>query len=653
MFLSITCLQTVSFTQSQHIPVIDSIITRITIDSIKKVVRELSGDTTCMIGGNTYLIQTRAYNYPGNELAAQYIYERFQSYGLQASYWQFSSTGKNVIAQKTGVKYPNKKYIIGAHYDSYPFASFAPGADDDASGIAVVLEAAKQLSRYNFDYTLLFIGWDEEERGLYGSHAYTDSAYVHGDSIMGYINLDMVGYDPQNRRNVAIYTNTNSLPLAQFMYSVIYTYFPDMNPQTFYSSSGGSDQSSFWSHGYKAIWPFENPSNPSVNSVADSIEWFNFKYFTEMTQNAVACFASLAFKFDLTFEHDPLPSDTTTMDRIAKVIIKCGQVLASGSNSPKLYYKIGSSFYNSVDYYYKNTDTFKFIIPGQPQGSVVSYYFAAQDSAGILSSTYPPGGSGINPPGTTPPNNPIQYIILKTQTVCSSTLPRSILPLQYTIDSIIIQDDRIVSDLNVNLTINFLIDSVLYISLVSPQGSPMLLSAHNGGAGANYINTTFDDSATVSIKNGQAPFTGVFRPEHDLGFVCNEKPFAGVWKLRVFNLSQSLTGEIVSWCLNAFLHDPIGITNNQVPVKISLSQNYPNPFNPTTTIRISLERQSEVKLIVYDVLGREMKVVINNKMNGGDYNIKFDGSGLSSGIYFYTMYLNGSRYETKKMMLIK
>jgi hypothetical protein len=92
---------------------------------------------------------------------------------------------------------------------------------------------------------------------------------------------------------------------------------------------------------------------------------------------------------------------------------------------------------------------------------------------------------------------------------------------------------------------------------------------------------------------------------------------------------------------------------NSIPVKTSLEQNYPNPFNPSTMINFSLEKQYTVKLIVYDILGREVKEILNNRLNGGNYNVSFSGEGLPSGMYFYTLYLNGSRFETKKMMLIK
>ena len=98
----------------------------------------------------------------------------------------------------------------------------------------------------------------------------------------------------------------------------------------------------------------------------------------------------------------------------------------------------------------------------------------------------------------------------------------------------------------------------------------------------------------------------------------------------------------------------IGISNNgsEIPKEYSLSQNYPNPFNPSTTIKFSLPKLSNVKLIVYDVLGNEITTLENGKLNPGNYIVDFNTSSLSSGVYFYK--LTADNYtETKRMILIK
>lgn len=93
-------------------------------------------------------------------------------------------------------------------------------------------------------------------------------------------------------------------------------------------------------------------------------------------------------------------------------------------------------------------------------------------------------------------------------------------------------------------------------------------------------------------------------------------------------------------------------SNNSIPDEYSLSQNYPNPFNPTTQIEYAISKETFVKLIVYDILGREIKVLINENTKPGTYNVSFDGSELNSGVYFYKLLAAGFT-KTKKMILIK
>ncbi len=92
--------------------------------------------------------------------------------------------------------------------------------------------------------------------------------------------------------------------------------------------------------------------------------------------------------------------------------------------------------------------------------------------------------------------------------------------------------------------------------------------------------------------------------------------------------------------------------SNSVPERFTLYQNYPNPFNPTTTIKFDVPFTSNVIITVYDVLGREVTKLIDEKLTSGSYETKFDASNLPSGMYFYKLETNGFS-ETKKMMLVK
>jgi len=97
----------------------------------------------------------------------------------------------------------------------------------------------------------------------------------------------------------------------------------------------------------------------------------------------------------------------------------------------------------------------------------------------------------------------------------------------------------------------------------------------------------------------------------------------------------------------------VGVNDNEVKkLSYELSQNYPNPFNPTTQIRYTIEKPGFVTLKIYDVLGRQVKELVNANQNSGVYNVNFDASGLSSGIYMYQISTEGFQ-SSKKMMLIK
>ncbi|UCH66633.1 MAG: M28 family peptidase, partial [Ignavibacterium sp.] len=187
IILLILTLPNISNSQS---PIVQSIIDQTNIDSLIFFVEELSGELSTTIGGVPYKILSRNKYQPGNDKAADYIEQKLENYGLEVYNQQFSSSGRNVYAVQTGTKYPHRQYIICAHYDDMPSGAIAPGADDNASGTAAVLEAARIFTQYVTDYTIVYALWDEEEYGLVGSNYYAQLAQSEGDSILGVINLD-------------------------------------------------------------------------------------------------------------------------------------------------------------------------------------------------------------------------------------------------------------------------------------------------------------------------------------------------------------------------------------------------------------------------------------------------------------------------------
>jgi hypothetical protein len=126
-------------------------------------------------------------------------------------------------------------------------------------------------------------------------------------------------------------------------------------------------------------------------------------------------------------------------------------------------------------------------------------------------------------------------------------------------------------------------------------------------------------------------------------------------------LSFALTGNTIrGWAVTAsglisrYNETVTGITHNEneVPSSYSLSQNYPNPFNPSTKITYQLPKSENVRVTVFDLLGREVAVLVNEFKTAGTYNIEFNASQLSSGVYLYRIDA-GEFKDVKKMVLVK
>ncbi len=208
---------------------------------------------------------TRYYNTTGNLNATQWLLDEFLAMGLQAEfhYYEQNGTRRNVIATLPGIVDPTKVVYICAHMDAISDTpqSCAPGADDNASGTTAVLEAARVMSQYLFQYTLKFACFNGEEQGLVGSAAYAADMDQQNEDIVGVYNCDMIAYrgtDPAPP-DLVIYTNSNSQPIATILETAINTYIPGLiQPVVLVESLSGSDHASFWDHGFRAVCSIED-----------------------------------------------------------------------------------------------------------------------------------------------------------------------------------------------------------------------------------------------------------------------------------------------------------------------------------------------------------------------------------------------------------
>ncbi len=301
LVLSLLTLQGTLLSQT---PIVQEIINQANIDSLIFFVEELSGEVQTIIGGSPYTILSRKTGQPGNDKAADYIQQKLESYGLTVYNQSFGSTGRNVYSVQLGTNYPNQKYIICAHYDDYtPSGTIAPGADDNASGTAAVLEAARIMSQYSAEYTIIYALWDEEEQGLIGSDYYATLAAAAGDSILGVVNLDMIAWDSDNNNIADLHTRSvgTSLYLKDKMVEVNTLYNLGLNIDIKNPGSTYSDHASFWFNNFGAILLIEDGTdfNAFYHTTNDLVTHFNQPYYLKMSMASFGTLATLANVYDI------------------------------------------------------------------------------------------------------------------------------------------------------------------------------------------------------------------------------------------------------------------------------------------------------------------------------------------------------------------
>ena len=248
-------------------PVVQNLVEIVNTDSIIATVQHLQD------------YGTRVYYRPEAIVAQNWLKEKFESFGLDVELQTLpypSNSSKNVIAIQTGTVYPDEYLVCGSHYDSYTYQiTVAPGADDNATGTAGIIEISRILSQYEFERSIIYCSFSAEEIGLYGSDAYASSCSQQGMNILGYFNIDMSGYlKPGTTMHIDLIHPTSAAPLANYYTNIANIYFPTL-PVTSYPNlpGGDSDHTSFNNHGYMGIFPFEDSNNhsPYIHTANDII----------------------------------------------------------------------------------------------------------------------------------------------------------------------------------------------------------------------------------------------------------------------------------------------------------------------------------------------------------------------------------------------
>jgi len=211
----------------------------------------------------------------------------------------------NVIGRIDGQLYPHQVYAISAHYDSIALGegddsyTYAPGADDNATGVSAVLETCRLLSDQEPAYTLQFICFSGEELGLLGSRHYAGNIKYTGDTFLAVLNFDMIGCTEGEGLNedLELISNEQSVPFMDFIISSRNNYVPNLRiNRRVEPDMVLSDHASFWGVGVPALLGIEDfpLSHNRGNTSKDTFEWVEFDYVALCTKGGVAALAELS-----------------------------------------------------------------------------------------------------------------------------------------------------------------------------------------------------------------------------------------------------------------------------------------------------------------------------------------------------------------------
>ncbi len=272
-------------TQADIDTLITGIVNDINPDSVRYYIQSLQDfDTRFLFASNRGLV-------------ADWIKSEFEKMGfteVEIDSFVYNNTWqKNVIATLPGEQ-PDIITVVGGHHDSYSSGNprtFAPGADDNASGTSAVLEIARVLKKNQVipNVTIKFVTFAAEEYGLHGSDNYAQKLFEAGSTIKLMINHDMISHTSRliDQSNVDINYYSGSEDFTEIARNSTNQY-SRLKAQTGTSNSAGSDSYSFWSYGFPAVYFEERDFSPYYHSPSDVIENYNMEYCAEVIKASCA-----------------------------------------------------------------------------------------------------------------------------------------------------------------------------------------------------------------------------------------------------------------------------------------------------------------------------------------------------------------------------
>jgi hypothetical protein len=569
----------------------------------------------------------------GSILAQNWILSKFESYGLAAELHDFSMpngpASDNVIATLTGTQYPDEYVVLGAHYDSYAGGSNEPGADDNATGTAGILEAARILSQYEFDRSIIFATWSGEEYGLYGSGAWASQAAANGMNILGYFNIDMAGYlKPGDPIHTDIIAPSSAYELRQFYKDVCAIYLPDFQTFNGALAGGDSDHTSFNNNGFQGIFPFEDSQDysPYIHTANDLIgpSVNNFEQHRTFVQATVACVVTMSSQL-------PSPQNLVAMAGDQEVNLEWDTVAETD------FYNI---YRNAEPAPYATSEEPAFLDTGVENGTPYSYYVTAI----FLESGEESG-----------PSNPVTVI----------PMPPIALPFfddfetgapYWTLESSWGLQQGIYHSSDYSLT-------------ESPAGN--YTANMNASTTLRALNFTGATSAQVSFwsrYNIESDYDFMYLEVSTNGSDWNEiASYTGnqnTWVLKTYPLDNYLgetnviirfrfTSDVYIEAQGMFIDDlevminGVGLTEEDLLPGINGLVFHPNPASNITTAEFSLMHEGITKLQLFDAKGMLVNSITEKWMDAGSHTLEVDISGLKNGVYYGILENSGRKISSK------
>jgi hypothetical protein len=265
-------------------------------DTVRRVVSEISAGRAYSYEKALFDFDSKHISKPGNKRASEYLFNTYKSFGYEPEYQWFSPRSAlggqtaNVVATLKGTVNPELVYVVSSHYDS---VAVGPGADDDSSGTAALLEAARALAGHPMPATIIFASFTGEEAGLLGSREFVRRAVQDKLKIVGALNNDMIGWANDDRLDDTIRYSNPGIRDVQHGAAIEFTNLITYDA-LYYKSTDAAAYYEAYGDIVGGIGSYPVLGNPHYHQPHDLLEGINHQLVAEVGKTTAATLVLLA-----------------------------------------------------------------------------------------------------------------------------------------------------------------------------------------------------------------------------------------------------------------------------------------------------------------------------------------------------------------------